>query len=419
MQHDLSRTLKTSSTSGANRPERRWRRQMGALGLAVFLHLQAAPRVGAQNHADYRYESYQEDAGRIKVETQAGLFVQKLTSWLSLKGEVVYDAISGASPTGAPPPSRVGFVPPADGGPTGPFRDTVPLARMNDIRWAGNFEAGLTYGAQRLAPQFSYSEEHDYISYGGALNYAIDLNQKNTTLNAGWSHNSDEVLPKGWLRQIAHKNADDFMIGVNQLLSPKTVLTVDFTYGSARGYLDDQYKGVLFTGYPQYDAERIATEAEKRPSHRDHYVGFASLTQYVEPLRGSAEVSYRYYQDSYGVQAHTPGVAWHQKIGSRVMVSPLFRYYQQTAANFYATQFDGDPLDPMNTTAIPAYYSSDYRLSHLESWTYGIAVTARITDWLSLDASYKRYVMNGLDGVTSPSAYPSAHIITVGARLWF
>src|SRR5262249_33648180 len=87
------------------------------------------------------------------------------------------------------------------------------------------------------------------------------------------------------------------------------------------------------------------------------------------------------------------------------------------AADFYATQFAGAPI--IDPAPVPTYYSADYRLSQMETFTFGIEVSARITDWLTLDLAYKRYDMRGLDGVTSQSAYPKANIVTVGARLWF
>jgi hypothetical protein len=38
---------------------------------------------------------------------------------------------------------------------------------------------------------------------------------------------------------------------------------------------------------------------------------------------------------------------------------------------------------------------------------------------VSFDASYYRYMMHGLDGVTSQSAYPSANVGSLGLRIWF
>ena len=129
------------------------------------------------------------------------------------------------------------------------------------------------------------------------------------------------------------------------------------------------------------------------------------------------EASYRYYQDTYGIAAHTIQLAWHQKIGTFLQISPVFRYYRQSAASFYAIHFPGDFVyDP---AAIPANYSSDYRLSTMETFNAGVEMSARVRPWLTIDLAYKRYEMYGLDGVTSPSAYPKANIVTVGARLWF
>jgi Protein of unknown function (DUF3570) len=395
----------------------RGRKQAAALVLTVGLYLASLKCAQGQNQAGYRFESYQEEGGRIGVDTSSWLFDTKVAPWLSLKGEAVYDAISGATPTGAPPPSQINFL----GLGTGPLSTSVPTQYMQDKRWAGSLDGTLSFGRQRITPEFSYSSEHDYISYGTALNYAVDFNEKNTTLNLGWAHDWDSILPNSatYISQVQRKDSDDFLIGVNQLLGPRTVLTAAFTFRNSQGYLDDPYRGVLFEDYPQGDPNNISLFAESRPRHRESFIGYVSLTQYVTPLNGSLEGSYRYYHDSYGIDAHTFGLASYQKIGKRVMVSPSFRYYRQSAASFYATQFPGDPSNPGDPTPIPTYYSADYRLSEMETFTYGISLTAKVMDWLSLDLAYKRYNTFGLDGVTSPSAYPQANVVTVGARVWF
>jgi hypothetical protein len=90
----------------------------------------------------------------------------------------------------------------------------------------------------------------------------------------------------------------------------------------------------------------------------------------------------------------------------------MFRYYYQNAADYYVVR-----LPDYNTR--PTYYSADYRLSNLETFAAGVSLNWKIEDWLSLDVAYQRYVMKGLDGITSPTAYPSANVFTIGARVWF
>jgi hypothetical protein len=129
--------------------------------------------------------------------------------------------------------------------------------------------------------------------------------------------------------------------------------------------------------------------------------------------------------------------------------SPLFRFYHQSAADFYAPQFTGDPLFPNGTNvafqdgafvafegepdypgdptgyeivsvpALPKYYSADYRLSELNAFTYGVQIHLQVHEHVAIDLAYKRYEMVGLDGVTPESAYPSANVFTIGAGVSF
>jgi hypothetical protein len=69
--------------------------------------------------------------------------------------------------------------------------------------------------------------------------------------------------------------------------------------------------------------------------------------------------------------------------------------------------------------ALPPAYSADYRLSEFNSFNFGLQASYRFHRHLSLDAGYMRYVMHGLDAVTSQSAYPAANVFSLGLRGWF
>jgi hypothetical protein len=179
-----------------------------------------------------------------------------------------------------------------------------------------------------------------------------------------------------------------------------------------RGYLADPYRGVMAANSVQLNPNDPALIPEKRPDRRTTELMFVSWTRAVTPLQGSAQLSYRLFHDSYGFLAHTFECDWYQHIGKSIVVSPVFRYYLQGAADFYYIMVP-------DANALPAAYSSDYRLSHLETFAGGVSVTWRLHQNLSLDASYLRYAMRGLDGATSQSAYPSANVFSLGLRIWF
>jgi hypothetical protein len=87
-------------------------------------------------------------------------------------------------------------------------------------------------------------------------------------------------------------------------------------------------------------------------------------------------------------------------------------------------QLRGDPTVPPDDpfgpgVAIPPAYSADYRLSSLQTFTYGLSAAVKIKDRLTLDLGYRRYEMVGQDHQTSKSAYPRANILTAGFRWWF
>src|SRR6185503_9983662 len=95
-----------------------------ARALAISLPALLTQRLRAEDRVDYRFHDYREEADRIQVQTHSAFFEWAAHASLTLSGEFVYDAISGASPTGAPPPAG---------------SDQVPLAHLSDERWAGNF----------------------------------------------------------------------------------------------------------------------------------------------------------------------------------------------------------------------------------------------------------------------------------------
>ena len=410
------------------------------VGIGVPLATVAHARAD-DNSISYAHEVYAEDHDRMTVQTDTVLVHGTLSRSLDLTARGIYDGISGATPTGAPPvdqlklqnprthtpipPSTItGYALPLHGvsGASPPHitpNDAVPLAHSADIRRAFDLSAGFTSGINRIVPEFSYSKEHDYISYGAALNYSIELNEKNTVLNVGWSHDYDRVLNNRftYITSRKIKSTDDIVLGGSQILTPGTLFTASGTFGFSEGYLNDPYRSVVFEETQLDPNGRVILNGEKRPSNRDSQAILLSLTQAIKPLNASVEGSYRFYHDSFGINANTFGIAWFQKFGQAVVVSPSFRYYRQSAADFYGTQFPGDPT--FNPSRVPRFYSSDYRLSALESFTLGLQANVKLHEHWNLQLGYQRYWMRGVDHETVQSTYPAASIYTIGLNFTF
>jgi hypothetical protein len=104
-------------------------------------------------------------------------------------------------------------------------------------------------------------------------------------------------------------------------------------------------------------------------------------------------------------------------LGEKVILRPGFRFYDQSAADFYIYRLDGTAVTPVrNPSPAGPYYSSDFRVSAFRSYNTGLKLIWNPTPALQFDALLERYEMRGRDGVTPASAYVRATVLTLGAR---
>ncbi len=375
------------------------------VGLLGWLALAAPRLLRGDNSINYKYEDYSESGGRIQVKTQGAFFAQDLGQDFHFQAEGVIDAIAGATPNGQPAPAG---------------SDQVVLTDMHDRRKAWNATLSRQFPGVNVALGYAHSLESDYLSNGLSLNTVTDFNQKNTELLVGVAGTDDRVkvfYQTPWVG----KRAADAVVGVTQLLSPRTFITANLSWERATGYLSDPYKLVQKDIELEPGVSLPFTYAENRPDHRTKWVALLAWNHSIPSADGAVEATYRYFHDTYGTNAHTLELRWLQKVGRTVIIEPELRGYQQTAANFYYYQLDATPILPTGGAPHPEgpFYSSDHRLSALRTYSYGLKVVWNATPALRLDVQLDEYVMRGTDGVTPQSAYPRARILNAGVTiLW-
>jgi hypothetical protein len=354
--------------------------------LAAALHTLIHSSALAEDVFETRYQYYQEDDGRVRVDSDYSLWSVSLSDTVVMDGTFLYSAISGASPSGLP-----GYYGGAD----------VPVVELEDERLAGTIGLTTQIGKHSLKTGISYSQESDYLSLGASVSDTISLNSKNTELVLGFAYGHDSVGANGSPLEET-KQTYDWIVGVNQILGPGTLLTVNAGLGVKQGYLSDPYKRVLI------DDEVFQ---ENRPGRKLEELLFVQLTQDLGSWNASADLSYRFGHNDHGSISNTMSVALNKYLfDKRVVIRPSFRYYRQTEADYYDTEFSGNP----------DYYSSDYRVSAEETFNLGLQMRFHlIPDRLALDLGYERYLTRGTDGRTSQSAYPDAHSFTAGIHFQF
>lgn len=296
---------------------------------------------------------------------------------LTLRG--VFDSMTGASPNGATATDRVQtFTSPSGNKIYSVDANDMPIVEFRDVRAALGVDWETPVGtAGRRILGLTGSIESDYLSVGGSITRLWDMHSRRTTLLAGLGAEFDSVTPDGGAptalqrlsavsggesnsRDSEKKRVLDAIVGVTRVLSPRSLLQLNYTLSLRDGYLNDPYKLVSLI-----DAGGATTDYlyEGRPDNRLANVIYLKWVYHLpaDVLR----LSYRYFADDWDVRAHTVDVNYRFELGRGFFISPHGRWYTQTAADFYRhSQPAAQP--------IPEHVSADYRLAGMDGATVGL-----------------------------------------------
>jgi hypothetical protein len=298
----------------------------------------------AASGLDSRYSRYEESGGRMRVEVYQAAAQARVTDRLSLRVNGVKDVMSGASPMAV-----------VRGG-DGKLGLVMSGASIRDERDAVDLSASYELDDATLGLDVGRSSENDYNSNFFNIDGRWNLNRKTTTLAAGYGFASDNVwavshldgrtdrLPGVGGGKASHQG----LLGVTQVLDKNSLLQLNLTYGDSAGFLSDPYKWVLV-------GNRLVED--NRPSQRRQFGVLLRYVRHFAALNEAAlHLDYRFYSDSWDVDAHTFEASWHQPLAYGWQLVPNFRYYSQDSADFYA------PIFEMARCNEP-HHSSDYRLA--------------------------------------------------------
>lgn len=396
---------------------------------AALALLSVAPQVQAAEaeYADVnsQFSRYEESGGRMKIDIYQASALLPFTDRLNFKVNGVKDIITGASP--------VANAPKLNGKPY----QMLSGASIKDERDSVDGTVSYKHDNGIVSLGGGRSSENDYESNFFNVDSRLDFNQKMTTLETGYGFASDKVwaidhcpphclsdnsgissassetlapadlslsgapsettldsssglsgsslgtntsTPNTYKRpgvggdKVTHQG----ILGLTQILDKDSLVQANLTYTYNEGYLSDPYKAVYASWatepYPIYGGTFIH---DNRPSNRNQ---IALLTRYVRhfsSLNSAAmHLDYRYYVDTWGVNAHTFEATWIQPVWADWKISPTVRYYTQGSADFYQPYFTQQRAD--------GHYSSDYRLAQFGAIGGGVQVSKDFFERLNL-----------------------------------
>ncbi len=166
-------------------------------------------------------------------------------------------------------------------------------------------------------------------------------------------------------------------IGFTQLLSPDTILALNYGITVQTGELGNTWNAVPLP------MGMLGPELLPRERQRHAFVG--RLAEFL-PWNGVMKFFYRFYADDWGLRAHTAEVELYQRFAPWLYLRGNYRFHWQSGVDFWTSL--ADPAATRRT--------ADSDLQHFTAQTLGIlaAVDLRFAKQLRdlhLDFGYERY----------------------------
>ena len=271
------------------------------------------------------------------------------------------------------------------------FALSTPSA--NDVRIHGDFGYSREQKAKGTiwGMGVGVSKEYDYLSFNVAASFAKTSRDGNRQLSLAGQFFQDRVTLitplelrtnySGGANGKSSYGTDtrqtyNFTATYSQVLSKRLQAAISTELVSQNGLLSTPFHRVYFKDNPDPNLAptlndnfqpRVATAAriEALPRARFKYPVSLRLNYYASDLvqiRGF----YRFYNDNFGIVAHTFEVELPVKVTPFFVVYPFYRYHTQTAADYFA------PFAQHSVSN--QYYTSDYDLAAFSANKVGLGL---------------------------------------------
>ena len=293
---------------------------------------------------------------------------------------------------------------PFDGnGPSDPFVATSGASGADT--WAnltGSYSHSSDDRNTIWSAKLSVSAEYDYFSAGFGGSYTRLFNEKNTEfsvtanvyldswntiypfelrpfgaggngLNAPFFAFNDITGNTNYTPAFTEfgttgRNSYSVGLGFSQILSKNAQASILVDLVRQNGLLSTPFQRVYFGDVSDSFIEnfQLADDIERLPDTRFKIALGGRLNYYINAsfvLRSY----YRYYMDDWGINSHTASLELPVKITDKFTLYPSYRYYSQSAADYFAV-YEGH-------LSTDQFYTSDYDLSEYSANQFGFGAT--------------------------------------------
>ncbi len=282
-------------------------RQAALLAL-LWLPLQVTAATLPADNVDMLYHRY--DGGGMVIDGPSVLVRKSVGSDVSLTGQYYVDSVSAASV------------------------DVLATAsEYTEERTEYTVGVDYLHEDATLSLGYTNSSENDYEANTVYFSVSQEFFGGMSTITMGYANGWDEIGKVGNDTFSEEADRRNYQLGLSQVLSRNSLVGIDLEVVTDEGYLQNPYRQNRYLD-PD-DPTAYLYQPERYPETRTS-TSVAARALYYLPYRASIRGEYRYFTDSWGIEAHTVELAYVHGLTERWTLEGSVRYYTQDAADFYS-----------------------------------------------------------------------------------
>ena len=306
----------------------------------------ASAGVLPEDRADLLYHRY--DGGGVTIDGPSLLVRKKFMEKFSVSANYYVDMVSSAS------------------------IDVVTTASpYEEERTQYSLSVDALRGKTTYSLGYTNSDENDYEADTAYFSLSHDLFGDLTTISLSFARGWDTVQQRdadgsgvdpNFLEKTDRRT---YSIGLTQVVTRNMILGATLETITDEGFLNNPYRSVRYVD-PTNPGVGYSFEDEVYPRTRtSNAVAFRG--RYFLPYRAAVSAQYRWFNDTWGILAHTAQVGYTHPWGQKWTFDAKYRFYTQEAADFYSDLFP--------RAQAQNFLARDKELSTFVSNTIGIGVT--------------------------------------------
>jgi hypothetical protein len=290
------------------------RRSATRVLLAALLAPLAWPAQAAvlpDDRADVLYHRY--EGGGVTIDGPSLLVRKKVAENYSVSANYYVDMVSSAS------------------------IDVMTTASpYEETRKQGSLAVDALNGKTQYSLSFTNSDENDYTANTASFDVSQALFGELTTLSMGFSRGWDEVRKRGDNEFEEPVDRRSYRVGLSQIVTPTIMLGLAYETITDEGFLNNPYRSVRYLD--EENPAGFAFQPEVYPSTRTSNA-VAVNARYFLPYRAAVSGEYRFFTDTWGIDANTVRLGYTHPLGERWVLEGGYRWYDQSSADFYSDLF--------------------------------------------------------------------------------